>query len=82
MANALKVQGDPATESTRLVIEYFNQFFDCLNVSSRYEGDRKRNPALQPYKDVNDWRFIVSCYKQAVSFISHEINSIFSISPI
>ena len=35
-------------------------FFDCLNVSSIYKGQKIRKEALLPYYDVLDWRFQVT----------------------
>nr|XP_054764639.1 uncharacterized protein LOC129271286 [Lytechinus pictus] len=61
VANALKLQsqktGDTSTDGTRQYIEMFNKFFDCLNVSTLLEGQRKRNPNMMPYSSVNDQRF-------------------------
>ncbi|XP_030833255.1 uncharacterized protein LOC105444767 isoform X2 [Strongylocentrotus purpuratus] len=57
VANALKVQGLPETASTIRFIEYVDTFFDCLNVSTRFGGQRKRKDTLFPYSDQNDWRF-------------------------
>ncbi|XP_011680559.1 uncharacterized protein LOC100893587 [Strongylocentrotus purpuratus] len=61
VANALKLRsdntGDTSTDGTRQFVEMFNKFFDCLNVSTASEGQRKRNPNLLPYRDVDDSRF-------------------------
>ena len=64
VANALKVQGLPHTASTITFIEYVDMFFDCLNVSSLHDGQKKRKPALYPYRDVDDWRFTVRMKKK------------------
>ena len=32
-----------------------DQLFDCLNVCNTIEGQMKRKPALEPYRDRNDW---------------------------
>lgn len=65
VANALKLKsdntGDTSTDGTRQFVEMFNKFFDCLNVSTASEGQRKRNPNLLPYRDVDDSRFEVRC---------------------
>ncbi len=34
-----------------------NNFFDCLNVRSMHEHERKRNSLLAPYRNSNDPRF-------------------------
>ncbi|XP_071499561.1 uncharacterized protein [Diadema antillarum] len=61
VANAFKLMsqktGDTSTDGTRQYVEMFNKFFDCLNVSTVSEGQRKRNPNMMPYRSVNDSRF-------------------------
>ena len=37
-----------------------DMFFDCLNVSSIYKGQKIRKEALLLYYDVLDWRFQVT----------------------
>ena len=34
-----------------------DKFFDCTNVRSLVEGERKRKPFQKPYKSVDDERF-------------------------
>ncbi|XP_071476835.1 uncharacterized protein [Diadema antillarum] len=63
MASALKMQQQQSskpleTSSTITFIEYFNQFFDCMNVSNISQHIKSRNPALAPYKSVDDWRLL------------------------
>ena len=53
-------KGDNTMEGTREFIEMFNKFFDCLNISSAQEGQRKRNPNMMPYTSVDDARFQVN----------------------
>ncbi|KAK6168333.1 hypothetical protein SNE40_020890 [Patella caerulea] len=48
--------GEAATETARF-IKLVDRFFDCLNVRSLYEGERKRKPDLMPYTSVDDPRF-------------------------
>ena len=36
-----------------------DQFFDGLNVCNTLESQMKRNPALEPYIDMKDWRIKV-----------------------
>ncbi|XP_041476452.1 uncharacterized protein LOC121424753 isoform X2 [Lytechinus variegatus] len=61
VSNAFRVMsqetGDTSTEGTREFVEMFDKFFDCLNVTTKSEGERKRNVNLLPYRDVNDERF-------------------------
>ena len=52
--------GDPLTRETEKFIRMFDQYFDCLNVRSTREFQRKRKPNLKPYSSVNDPRFTVS----------------------
>ncbi|XP_055955159.1 uncharacterized protein LOC126812587 [Patella vulgata] len=48
--------GEAATETAKF-IKLVDRFFDCLNVRSLYEGERKRKPDLMPYTSVDDPRF-------------------------
>ena len=59
MVNAFRSQGKPETKSTETFIEFFDKFFDCLNVSNTTKGARLRKPALEPYTSSDDCRFEV-----------------------
>lgn len=56
VANALEeFYGEKVSETVHF-IRTFNKFFDCLNVRNLLEGKNKRNPDLNPYRNVNDPR--------------------------
>ena len=44
-------------DETAKLCEMVNNFFDCLNVRSMHEHERKRNSLLAPYRSSNDPRF-------------------------
>lgn len=44
-------------DETAKLCEMINDFFDCLNVRSFHEHERKRNPLLAPYRSNTDPRF-------------------------
>ena len=60
VAKALESQNRPYTIATRKFIQLMDMFFDCLNVSSLYKGQKIRKEALLLYYDVLDWRFQVT----------------------
>ncbi|KAJ8049382.1 hypothetical protein HOLleu_02107 [Holothuria leucospilota] len=57
VANALTMVNKPEYESTIYFITMVNKFFDCMNVTTVMEWERKRNDDLPPYSDANDIRF-------------------------
>ena len=44
-------------DETAELCEMINDFFDCLNVRSLHENERKRNALLAPYRSDTDSRF-------------------------
>ena len=44
-------------DETAKLCEMINDFFDCLNVRSFHEHERKRNVLLAPYRSSTDFRF-------------------------
>ena len=66
VAKCLQIQSYPQTAETQNFLRYFNKFFDSLNVRTVYEGQKKRNENLLPYRLVDDSRlklsFIQSIY--------------------
>jgi hypothetical protein len=44
-------------DETAKLCEMINDFFDCLNVRSFHEHERKRNALLAPYRSTTDSRF-------------------------
>lgn len=59
MANALRVFVDAEAEETATFIEYFNKFFDILNVNNFTECYEKRKYDKSPYRWPNDKRLEV-----------------------
>ncbi|KXJ07724.1 DNA transposase THAP9 [Exaiptasia diaphana] len=57
VANVLKAFGPPEAAATAKLCEMVDKVFDCLNVRSTKEHQRKRKPFLAPYTSVNDQRF-------------------------
>ena len=57
MNNALLSTNNPDFIGTAEFCNIFNKWFDCLNGRYLWEGMSKRNPDLEPYKDVSDPRF-------------------------
>lgn len=59
VSKALEYFNDPETKETQKFCKMFDRFFDCLNVRSYVEGEKKRKPDLLPYRTVKDIRFKV-----------------------
>lgn len=57
MATVLKQFGQPDVQETAKFCDMMDGFFDCLNVRSPNESQRKLKPNLRPYVEVNDQRF-------------------------
>ena len=38
--------------------KFMDMFFDCLNVRNQYEGNTEKKEYLQPYREIDDARFI------------------------
>lgn len=53
----LKSFGPPESHGTAKLCEMVDKFFDCLNVRSLSEHQRKRKPFLAPYSRSDDERF-------------------------
>ncbi|KAK3754384.1 hypothetical protein QZH41_002038 [Actinostola sp. cb2023] len=58
VAAVLRCFGPPEAAATAKFCEMIDSFFDCLNVRSTTEHERKRKPFLAPYRSVNDERFL------------------------
>ena len=54
----LKKFGSPESSGTAKLCAMVDSFFDCLNVRSTTEHQRKRKPFLAPYTAVDDERFL------------------------
>ncbi|XP_014677400.1 PREDICTED: uncharacterized protein LOC106817251 [Priapulus caudatus] len=48
--------GEEAQETAKFVL-LMDRFFDCLNVRSHNEAERKRKPDLLPFRNADDARF-------------------------
>ena len=57
MAAVLRSFGPPEAEGTAKYWEMVDGFFNCLNVRSTTEHQRKRKPFLAPYHDSQDSRY-------------------------
>lgn len=57
VAAVLKSFGPPEAAGTAKLCEMVDGFFDCLNVRSTTEHQRKRKPFLAPYTSTDDARY-------------------------
>lgn len=57
VAAVLREFGTPEMQATAKLCSMIDSFFDCLNVRSTKEHERKRKPFLAPYTSQNDARF-------------------------
>ena len=64
MSVALREFASSDTEQTATYCENLDAFFDCINVRSLTEANRKRKPFLRPYTTINDERFswLTECF--------------------
>ena len=58
VAAVVKSFGPPDATGTAKLCEMMDSYFDCLNVRSTTEHQRKRKPFLAPYRSVDDPRFL------------------------
>jgi len=61
VAAVLKSFGPPEAAATAEFCEMVDGFFDCLNVRSTTEHEKKRKPFLAPYTSLHDERFALFC---------------------
>ena len=54
----LAESGDPSVVGTAMFCRIINDFFDCSNVRSTTEHERKRNDRIKPYESVDDERLV------------------------
>lgn len=59
MANALRITGEEDVEETARFVEFFDRFFDCVNVGDFDSGLKTRNPFKDPYRSSSDFRLKV-----------------------
>jgi len=57
VASVIKAFGPPDAAATAKLCEMVDNVFDCLNVRSTKEHERKRKPFLAPYRSVDDRRY-------------------------
>lgn len=57
VAAVMKTYSPHDTAATAKLCEMMDSFFDCLNVRSTFEHQRKRKPFLAPYTSRQDARF-------------------------
>ena len=60
MAAVLRSFGTLEAEGTAKYCEMVDGLFDCLNVRSTTEHQKKRKPFLAPYHDSQDGRYMLS----------------------
>ena len=58
VASVLRAFGPPDAAGTARLCEMVDQFFDCLNVRSLTEHQRKQKSFLAPYRSVQDGRYV------------------------
>ena len=59
VAAVTKSFGPPEATATAKLCEMVDSFFDCLNVRSSTEHERKRKPFLVPYTSLTDGRYFL-----------------------
>ena len=62
VADAFVYYGDTETKETETLCRMFDRFFDCLNVRSLSEWQKKKKPDLKPYSSSDDERLKVTFY--------------------
>ena len=62
VATALQVVGGEEAAETATFVEFFDKFFDCLNVGDFDSGKKKRNSFKDPYRSSKDFRLKVSLF--------------------
>ena len=60
VANRLRSTGGDEVVETIKFVDYFDKFFDSVNVSSLSAGKHQRKPFKQPYYSKDDFRLKVS----------------------
>ena len=62
VSKALYIKGktDPIAKETAKFVEYFDKFFDSLNVSNYVNGKYERKVFQDPYRSGSDFRLKVN----------------------
>ena len=58
VSTCLLESGDPSVVGTSMFCQMVNDFFDCTNVRSTTEHQRKRNDRIKPYRSPEDERLV------------------------
>ena len=58
VAKVLRAFGPNEAAATSKLCEMVDNIFDCLNVRSLTESQKKRKPFLAPYRSIDDERYI------------------------
>ncbi|CAB4016684.1 Hypothetical predicted protein [Paramuricea clavata] len=58
VSTCLIESGDPSVVGMAMFCQMVNDFFDCSNVRSTTEHQRKRNDRMRPYESVDDKRLV------------------------
>ena len=76
MTDGFAHRGFDHTKSTEKSIRLTDMFFDCLNVTTTYEGVKSKKAALYPYREPDDWQFkviqLLFLYKVKNVYVSFE----------
>ena len=67
VSKALQLTGGTEALETARFVDMFNNFFDCMNVSSLSAGKLKRCPFKSPYRSARDFRLKV--YRTKITII-------------
>ena len=56
VSKVMMAHGPSTCSETAKFISIIDKFFDCCNFRCLTEGEHKRKPLLNPYRDINDER--------------------------
>jgi hypothetical protein len=59
VSSAFELTGKEEFTETAKFCKICDKFFDCLNTRRAGEGKQKRKPDLEPYRSVDDVRFVI-----------------------
>ena len=76
MAAVLRSFGPVEVAATATYCEMIDGFFDCLNVRSTTEHQRRRKPFLAPYRDVHDNRYVIFYFDYKFQLAEYSQNNI------
>ena len=70
ICKVMMVYGPSTCSETAKFISIIDKFFDYCNVRSLTEGEHKRKPLLNPYRDISDERLEV-LQKDCLNYLSN-----------